>query len=61
MMAKHDVSHFKCRDRDDPITEIVATAIVAVTSKSERDPAIIKDQRIERHRRTPLRLQRSWG
>src|SRR5580700_2028495 len=31
-------------DRDDPITEIVATAIVTVTSKGERDPTIIKDR-----------------
>jgi hypothetical protein len=31
-------------DRDDPITEIVATAIVSVTSMGERDPAIIKDR-----------------
>ena len=29
-------------DRDDPITEIVATAIVTVTSKGERDPALSK-------------------
>ena len=31
-------------DRDDPITEIVATAIVSITSKGEREPAIIKDR-----------------
>jgi hypothetical protein len=31
-------------DRDDPITEIVASAIVTVTSKGERDPTIIKDR-----------------
>jgi hypothetical protein len=31
-------------DRDDPITEIVATAIVSVTSMGERDPATIKDR-----------------
>lgn len=31
-------------DRDDPITEIVATAIVTVTSMGERDPTIIKDR-----------------
>jgi hypothetical protein len=29
-------------DRDDPITEIVATAIVSITSMGERDPAIVK-------------------
>jgi hypothetical protein len=31
-------------DRNDPITEIVARAIVSVTSMGERDPAIIKDR-----------------
>lgn len=31
-------------DRDDPITEIVATAIVSITSTGERDPTIIKDR-----------------
>ena len=31
-------------DRDDPITEIVATAIVSITSMGERDPTIIKDR-----------------
>jgi hypothetical protein len=31
-------------DRDDPITEIVAAAIVTVTSMGERDPTIIKDR-----------------
>ena len=31
-------------DRDDPITEIVATAIVSITSRGERDPATIKDR-----------------
>jgi hypothetical protein len=31
-------------DRDDPITEIVAAAIVSVTSMGERDPATIKDR-----------------
>lgn len=31
-------------DRDDSITEIVATAIVSVTSMGERDPATIKDR-----------------
>jgi hypothetical protein len=31
-------------DRDDPITEIVATAIVAVSSRGERDPTTIKDR-----------------
>ena len=31
-------------DRDDPITEIVATAIVSITSMGERDPRTIKDR-----------------
>jgi hypothetical protein len=31
-------------DRDDPITEFVASAIVSVTSMGERDPATIKDR-----------------
>ncbi len=31
-------------DRDDPITEIVARAIVSVTSRGERDPATIKNR-----------------
>jgi hypothetical protein len=31
-------------DRDDPITEIVAAAIVTITSMGERDPATIKDR-----------------
>ena len=31
-------------DRDDPITENIATAIVTITSKGERDPATIKDR-----------------
>jgi hypothetical protein len=31
-------------DRDAPITEIIATAIVTITSKGERDPATIKDR-----------------
>lgn len=29
-------------DRDDPITEIVASAIVHITGRGERDPATIK-------------------
>ena len=29
-------------DRDDPITEMVATAIVGITSMGERDPTTIK-------------------
>ncbi len=33
-------------DRDDPITEIVATAIVNITSMGERDPETIKDRAI---------------
>jgi hypothetical protein len=31
-------------DRDDPITEIVATAIVSITSRGERDPTTIKER-----------------
>lgn len=31
-------------DRDDPITELVARAIVSVTSRGERDPATIKNR-----------------
>ncbi len=31
-------------DRDDPFTEIVAGAILSITSKGERDPAIIKNR-----------------
>jgi hypothetical protein len=31
-------------DRDDPITEIVATAIVNITSMGELDPATVKDR-----------------
>lgn len=31
-------------DRDDPITEIVAAAIVNVTGMGERDPVTIKDR-----------------
>jgi hypothetical protein len=34
-------------DRDDPITEIVATAIVNVASMGERDPATIKDRALK--------------
>jgi hypothetical protein len=31
-------------DRDDPITEIVASAIVSITSMGERDPLTIKNR-----------------
>jgi hypothetical protein len=31
-------------DRDDPFTEIVASAILSITSKGERDPTIIKNR-----------------
>jgi hypothetical protein len=34
-------------DRDDPITEIVARAIVSVTSRGERDPATIKNRALK--------------
>ena len=31
-------------DRDDPMTEIVATAIVGITDRGERDPVLIKER-----------------
>lgn len=31
-------------DRDDPITEIVAMAIVGIADRGERDPTIIKER-----------------
>jgi hypothetical protein len=31
-------------DRDDPITEIVASAIVSISSRGERNPVVIKDR-----------------
>ncbi len=31
-------------DRDDSITEIVATAIVGITDRGERDPVLIKER-----------------
>ena len=34
-------------DRDHPLTEIVATAIIHITSVGERDPAIIKDRALK--------------
>ena len=34
-------------DRGDPITEIVATAIVSITSMGERDPVTIKAARLK--------------
>jgi hypothetical protein len=34
-------------DRDDPITEIVAKAIVTLTSKGEFDPTTIKDRALK--------------
>ena len=34
-------------DRDDPLTEIVATAIVSVASMGERHPATIKDRALK--------------
>lgn len=36
--------HLGLVDRDDPITEIVATAIINVSSRGERDPMTIKDR-----------------
>jgi hypothetical protein len=32
------------QDRDDPITEIVATAIIGIADRGERDPALIKER-----------------
>jgi hypothetical protein len=32
------------KDRDDPITEIVARAILSITSMGERDPETIKER-----------------
>lgn len=34
-------------DRDDPITEVVARAIVSVTSRGERDPTTIKNRALK--------------
>jgi hypothetical protein len=34
-------------DRDDPITEIVAKAIVTITSMGELDPATVKDRALK--------------
>jgi hypothetical protein len=34
-------------DRDDPITEIVATAIIGITSRGERDPTMIKERALK--------------
>ncbi len=34
-------------DRDDPITEIVAKAIVGITGLGERNPATIKDRALQ--------------
>jgi len=31
-------------DRDDPLTEIVASAVLSIASKGERDPATIKNR-----------------
>jgi hypothetical protein len=46
MTAAHEAAlvELGLADRHDHITEIVATAIVTVTSKGERDPTIIKDR-----------------
>ena len=38
------LSDLRLVDRDDPITEVVASAIVSITSRGERDPATIKDR-----------------
>lgn len=34
-------------DRDDPITEIVASAILNIASRGERDPATIKNRALK--------------
>ena len=34
-------------DRDDPFTKIVASAILSITSKGERDPTIIKNRALK--------------
>ena len=34
-------------DRDDPITEMVAKAIVSITGLGERNPATIKDRALQ--------------
>lgn len=34
-------------DRDDPITEIVASAILSIASMGERDPVAIKDRALK--------------
>ena len=46
MTAAYEAALVELRlaDRDDPITEIVATAIVSITSRGERDPRTIKDR-----------------
>lgn len=33
--------------RDDPLAEIVASAIVSITSRGERDPAMIKERALK--------------
>ncbi len=34
-------------DRDDPTTEIVARAIVSITSRGERDPTTVKNRALK--------------
>lgn len=41
-------------DRDDPITQIVAKAIIGITSLGERDPVIIKDRALRAIGARPL-------
>jgi hypothetical protein len=46
MTAAYEAALFDLglKNRDDPITEIVASAIVGITSMGERDPLTIKDR-----------------
>jgi hypothetical protein len=45
MTAAYEAALLDLRlDRHDPITEIIATAIVTIASKGERDPATIKNR-----------------
>jgi hypothetical protein len=38
------LSDMKIADRNDPLTEIIAKSIIAVTTRGERDPDTIKDR-----------------
>jgi hypothetical protein len=43
-MCRVDARHGRLADRDDPITEIVARAIVGIASRGEHDAMTIKDR-----------------